>query len=218
MGKLLLVDDDQINGTLLQKRLIKRGFECDYVQSGTDCLKAVAEGDYSLILLDIMMPDMSGTEVLEQLRKSKKAVELPVIMVTAKDETSDIVDALKKEANDYLTKPVNIDVAIARINTQLQVLHLVQESLTSKQIATVNAMVTTLNHEINNPLAIVVGNLSILQSKLADDSPHLERIHKAMGALDRITEIVKKIEEISTHESNMEEVTYSGKVNMYKLK
>lgn len=214
--KLLLVDDDQMNGNLLQSRLTKRGFACDYVTSGKSCLDALKNNDYQLILLDIMMPDMSGIEVLEQIRKDKKPVELPVIMVTAKGETSDIVDALKKEANDYLTKPVNIDVAIARINSQLQILFLVKESLKSKQISTINTMVTTLNHEINNPLAIAVGNLSILESKMDKDSIHLERVEKVMSALNRITEIVKKIEDIS--KSDMEETSYSAEVNMYKLK
>ena len=216
MKKLLLVDDDQMNGKLLQSRLQKRGFECDYVMSGKECLEALKDGKYGLVLLDIMMPDMSGIEVLEEIRKDKKPVELPVIMVTAKDEAKDIVDALKKEASDYLTKPVNMEIAVARINTQLQVLALVNESLKSKQLSTITIMVTTLNHEINNPLAIAVGNLSILQTKLSEDTGALERIEKAMGALNRITEIVKKIEEIS-QKSEIEETVYSGDVNMFKV-
>jgi DNA-binding response OmpR family regulator len=216
MKKLLLVDDDQMNGKLLQSRLQKRGFECDYVMSGKECLEALKDGKYGLVLLDIMMPDMSGIEVLEEIRKDKKPVELPVIIVTAKDEAKDIVDALKKEASDYLTKPVNIEIAVARINTQLQVLALVNESLKSKQLSTITIMVTTLNHEINNPLAIAVGNLSILQTKLSEDTGALERIEKAMGALNRITEIVKKIEEIS-QKSEIEETVYSGDVNMFKV-
>lgn len=217
MKKLLLVDDDQMNGKFLQSRLQKRGFECDYVMSGKECLEALKDDKYGLVLLDIMMPDMSGIEVLEEIRKDKKPVELPVIMVTAKDKAKDIVDALKKEASDYLTKPVNIEIAVARINTQLQVLALVDESLKSKQLSTITTMVTTLNHEINNPLAIAVGNLSILQTKLSEDTGTLERIEKAMGALNRITEIVKKIEEISQI-SEIEETVYSGVVNMFKVK
>lgn len=217
MKKLLLVDDDQMNGKLLQSRLQKRGFECDYVMSGKECLEALKDGKYGLVLLDIMMPDMSGIEVLEEIRKDKKPVELPVIMVTAKDEAKDIVDALKKEASDYLTKPVNIEIAVARINTQLQVLALVNESLKSKQLSTITIMVTTLNHEINNPLAIAVGNLCILQTKLSEDTGALERIEKAMGALNRITEIVKKIEEIS-QKNEVEETVYSGDVNILKVK
>jgi DNA-binding response OmpR family regulator len=212
MAKILLVDDDKMNGVLLQKRLIKRGFECEYVESGADCFKALelAESNYSLVLLDIMMPDMSGTEVLSKVRETKNNFELPVIMVTAKDEASDVVEALRGGANDYLTKPVNIDIAEARINTQLKIVELMQESLRGKQMKTIATMVTTLNHEINNPLAIAIGNLSIAQQKM-----DISRINKAMEALNRITEIVKKIENIS--EGNIEETDYSGNINMYKV-
>jgi DNA-binding response OmpR family regulator len=212
MAKILLVDDDKMNGVLLQKRLVKRGFECDYVEGGEECFKAIDQKDsnYSLVLLDIMMPNISGTEVLSKIRETKNNFELPVIMVTAKDEASDVVEALKGGANDYLTKPVNIDIAEARIETQLKIVDLMQESLKGKQMKTIATMVTTLNHEINNPLAIAIGNLSIAQQKM-----DITRIDKAMSALNRITEIVKKIENIS--DGNVEETDYSGNISMYKI-
>lgn len=213
--KVLLVDDDQMNGQLLHKRLTKRGFSCDYVSSGKECLEVLKKQKYSVVLLDILMPDISGIEVLNEIRKDKSNLELPVIMVTAKDEAQDVVDALKKDANDYLTKPVNIDIAVARINTQLKILDLVQESLSTKQLSTINTLVTTMNHEINNPLAIAVGNLSILKEKVDEQYVDVERIKKAMDALKRITEIVKKIEQIG--KGDIEETAYSKEVNMFKI-
>jgi DNA-binding response OmpR family regulator len=208
--KILYVDDDEMNGNLLKKRLEKKGIDCHFIKSGAECLACLKEQKYDLVLLDIMMPDMSGNEVLLKIRESKNNFELPVIMVTAKDEAKDIVEALRGGANDYLTKPVNMDIAIARINTQIKVKELIEESLKSKQMQTINTMVTTLNHEINNPLAIAIGNLTISKDKI--DSV---RIGKALGALERITQIVKKIEQISNGE--MEEVNYSESVNMYKI-
>ncbi len=209
-AKLLLVDDDELNGTLLKKRLEKKGFTCLFVKSPDECFKCLENEEFDLVLLDIMMPEMPGTEVLAKIRETKNNFELPVIMVTAKDETSDIVDALKRGANDYLTKPVNMEIAIARIYTQLQIKVLIEDSLKNKQINTINTMVTTLNHEINNPLAIAIGNLTISKAKIDET-----RIEKALSALDRITQIVKKIEKITSGE--MEEVNYSTSVNMYKL-
>lgn len=208
--KLLLVDDDKMNGTLLQKRLLKKGFEVNFVDNAKLCFEALSESHYDLVLLDIMMPDMPGTEVLAKIRETKNNFELPVIMVTAKDEASDLVDALNRGANDYLTKPVNMEIATARISTQLQIKDLIEESLKNKQINTINTMVTTLNHEINNPLAIAIGNLTLSKEKFDGT-----RIDKALKALDRITQIVKKIETITNGE--MEEVNYSTSVNMYKL-
>ena len=121
MKKILLVDDDRMNGILLQKRLQKREFECDYVESGQACFDSLKSNQYGLVLLDIMMPNISGIDVLKKVRETQNNFELPIIMVTAKDEASDVVDALKLGANDYLTTPVNIDIAEARINTQLQI-------------------------------------------------------------------------------------------------
>jgi DNA-binding response OmpR family regulator len=132
-------------------------------------------------------------------------------MVTARDDSRDVVDGLHNGANDYLTKPVNIDIAVARIKTQLQIKGLFEERIKNEQINTINTMVTTLNHEINNPLAIAIGNLSLGFDKLNE-----QRVGKALNALDRITKIVKKIEALTSEE--MEEVSYSTNVNMYKLK
>ena len=120
-GKLLLIDDDEMNGMLLKKRLNKRGFECEYVQSADECFEVLNQQQFDLVLLDIIMPRVSGIDVLVQIRKQKNNFELPVIMVTAKDEASDVVEALKKGANDYITKPVNMEIAEARIKTQLKI-------------------------------------------------------------------------------------------------
>ena len=212
--KILLVDDDEMNGGILKKRLEKRGFECTFVQSGEACLEFIEDEDndkIDLVLLDIIMPGISGDEVLKKIRQTKNGFELPVIMVTARDDARDVVDSLHNGASDYLTKPVNIDIAVARINTQLQLQDLFQESLQNKQVNTINTMVTTLNHEINNPLAIAIGNLSLGFDKIDE-----ERINKVVKALDRITSIVKKIEAVTS--GDMEEVNYSSTVNMYKLK
>jgi|TARA_Y100000768_G_C23873197_1_gene631472 DNA-binding response OmpR family regulator len=210
-GKLLLIDDDEMNGMLLKKRLIKRGFECEYVQSADECFEVLNQQQFDLVLLDIIMPRVSGIDVLVQIRKQKNNFELPVIMVTAKDEASDVVEALKKGANDYITKPVNMEIAEARIKTQLKIKTLIHESLHLNKINTINTMVTTLNHEINNPLAIAIGNLSLGKANIDET-----RIEKALNALNRITQIVKKIEKITSGEE-IEEVNYSETVNMYKL-
>lgn len=208
--KILIVDDDQVNGVLLQKRLLKRDFCVEFVDSGQACLDFIEANDVDIVLLDLMMPEMSGIEVLNQIRTKYDSFRLPVIIVTAKDGTSDIVESLKDGASDYLVKPVNVEVAIARINTQANVKKLFERSLESGKVETINKMVTTLNHEINNPLMIAYGNLS-----LAVAQSDIKKVDKAIKALDRITAIVKKIEKISN--SDMEEVAYSSESSMFKI-
>lgn len=208
--KVLIVDDDKMNGELLQKRLVKRNFTAEFVDRGEKCLEYLEHNSMDIVLLDLMMPGMKGGEVLGEIRKKYNNFQLPVIIVTAKDGTEDIVTSLKEGANDYLVKPVNLDVAIARINTQANIKVLFEQSLQIGQIETINKMVTTLNHEINNPLMIAYGNLSLAKRKI-DES----KIDKAIKALDRITDIVKKIEKISN--GDIEEIDYSDNSKMYKL-
>lgn len=211
MAKVLIVDDDLMNGKQIKLRLEKRDYECEYVQSGEECLEIIKTNNYDCILLDIMMPGISGIDVLKEIRKTKNSYELPVIMVTAKDEADDIVEALKLDASDYITKPVNIEIATARINTQINLKSLVKSTLNAKKAQTITTMITTLHHEINNPLAIAIGNLTIMNAKTPN-----ERIDKAMNALNRITDIVKKVEELSQSEE-MEETAYSDTINMFDL-
>ena len=119
MTTLLLVDDEPMNRDALQRRLVRSGYRVLTAESGAQALEAVGAHHVDLVLLDVMMPGIDGIETVRRLRQSRSVSELPVIMVTAKDSTEDIVEALDAGANDYVTKPVDFAVAQARIRTQL---------------------------------------------------------------------------------------------------
>jgi PAS domain S-box-containing protein len=116
---LLVVDDDPVNRDMLSRRLIRRGYTVATVASGREALAYVAAHPVALVLLDVQMPEMSGLEVLQALRQTQSSARLPVLMVTAKDQSEDIVTALELGADDYVTKPIDFPVTIARIRTQL---------------------------------------------------------------------------------------------------
>ncbi len=116
---LLLVDDDAMNRDALSRRLTRSGYRVILAESGAEALDIVKTQSVDLVLLDVMMPVMSGIETLRRLRAVHSIAELPVIMVTAKDASRDVVEALDVGANDYVTKPVDYAVAEARIRTQL---------------------------------------------------------------------------------------------------
>ena len=118
-GSLLVVDDNEANRDVLSRRLRQRGFEVAVAADGPSALVLAAQAAFDLILLDVEMPGMSGLEVLSQLRKAHSRTELPVIMVTARTSGDDIVEALAFGANDYVTKPIDFPVALARIETHL---------------------------------------------------------------------------------------------------
>ena len=116
---ILVVDDNEMNRDLLSRRLSKKGFQVAVADSGEAALDWLESNACDLVLLDIMMPGLSGIDVLVRLRETLSVSELPIIMATAKGEQSDIVDALKRGANDYVTKPLEFPVVLARVQTQL---------------------------------------------------------------------------------------------------
>ncbi|MCG3126327.1 MAG: Chemotaxis response regulator protein-glutamate methylesterase [Phycisphaerae bacterium] len=125
--RVLVVDDNEMNRDMLSRRLARRGIAVETAENGRQALELVAARPYDLVLLDIMMPDVDGLEVLRQIRQTRPPGELPVIMVTAKDQSADVVRALGAGANDYVTKPIDFNVALARLNTHLTVARLNRE-------------------------------------------------------------------------------------------
>ncbi len=112
--RLLVVDDNEDNRDMLARRLRKRGFEVETAEDGLIALEMIDSSPFDLVLLDIMMPGMSGIEVLAKLRETYPRAELPILMATAKSESTDMVEALKLGANDYVTKPIDFPVSMAR--------------------------------------------------------------------------------------------------------
>lgn len=118
-GKLLVVDDNEDNRDMLSRRLARRGYAVDVAPDGEAALARLEDGAYDLVLLDVMMPGIDGFEVLERVRRTRPPDELPVIMATARDRSDDIVRALELGANDYVTKPLDFAVVLARVRMHL---------------------------------------------------------------------------------------------------
>jgi diguanylate cyclase (GGDEF)-like protein/PAS domain S-box-containing protein len=118
-SRLLIVDDNELNRDMLARRLERKGYAVAVAEDAQQLVERIKEVGADIVLLDIEMPNISGIEALKTLREAFSPIELPVIMVTAKNQSEDIVKALDLGANDYLTKPVDFPVALARIATQL---------------------------------------------------------------------------------------------------
>lgn len=118
-SRLLIVDDNELNRDMLARRLERKGYEVVLADGARELMTRLKDGTVDIVLLDIEMPEISGLEALKTLRETYSQIELPVIMVTAKNQSEDIVRALDLGANDYVTKPIDFAVTLARIGTQL---------------------------------------------------------------------------------------------------
>lgn len=208
--KIIIIDDEDTTRISLQKRLAKAGFDAHSLPSAVNCIDYIEEHKIEVVLMDNLMPDITGLEALVEIRRKYSSSELPIIMVTSKQESKDIVEALSSGANDFIGKPVDLDIAAARINTQLKILDLNKDAMKKKELETLGATVATYNHEINNPLVVAYGNL-----RPADKITDIN-IDKIRYALDRIANMVKKISEIMEKEE-LETTNYVGEVNMLNL-
>jgi two-component system sensor histidine kinase ChiS len=106
---VLVVDDDEINRLLLQRVLESRGFTVEAVPTGMAALAALDRRRPDLVLLDIMMPGMSGLEVLDRVKANPRLASIPVIMLTAKEEDEDVLTSYRSGADYYLTKPLVVE-------------------------------------------------------------------------------------------------------------
>lgn len=118
-GRILVVDDTPANRDMLSRRLSRHGYDVSVAEDGETALRVLAERPFDLVLLDVMMPGINGLDVLKTLRLTRAPTDLPVIMATAKDASEDVVGALELGANDYVTKPLDFPVVLARVKTQL---------------------------------------------------------------------------------------------------
>lgn len=118
-GSLLVIDDHEPNRDVLTRLLRTRGYAVAGAAGGAEGLLLLEQQPFDLVLLDVEMPGMSGLEVLAKIRLQHSRTSLPVIMVTARSSGHDIIEAFELGANDYVTKPIDFPVAVARISTHL---------------------------------------------------------------------------------------------------
>lgn len=119
-SKVLIVDDNQNNLDVLERRVTRHGYEVDTALNGRIGLAKIRENNYDLVLLDIMMPEMNGYQVLERIKEDPELRNLPVIVISAVDDIESIVRCIKLGAEDYLPKPFNPLILKARITASIE--------------------------------------------------------------------------------------------------
>jgi DNA-binding response OmpR family regulator len=199
-GRILVVDDDPLSAEILNTSLSAFGYEITVAHSAEEALAADSRTRPHLILLDVVLPEMSGFEVCEKLNEVHANTYVPVILVTAMDDVHSKIRGLESGAYDYVTKPFDKQELLARVRSALRTkrlydeLNATREKLTeTEKIATLGEMVITLHHEINNPLQAIVLSAENMLSDLAEGKISREDIEIVIKSCSRIQDVVKRI-------------------------
>jgi serine phosphatase RsbU (regulator of sigma subunit) len=148
LSRILIVDDNETNRDLLSRQIEAQGYQAITAADGKQAIKMIQTGSYDLILLDIIMPELDGYEVLKWIRNSPWRY-LPTIMISALDEMDSVVRCIEMGAEDYLAKPFNPILLKARVGACLEQKRLRdQESLYLAQLAQANEKITSLNSRL----------------------------------------------------------------------
>ncbi len=197
-GNILIVDDIPTNLHLLSRILSKQGYKTRTAPDGPLALRSIELTPPDLILLDIMMPDMDGYTVCKELKASPQTKDIPIIFISALNETLDKVKAFEVGGVDYITKPFQEQEVLARVSNQLMQRQLFQQTqsyaqqleqtltelkktqaqlIQKEKMASLGQLVAGIAHEINNPVSFIYGNIA-LAADYARDLVRLVQLYR----------------------------------------
>lgn len=181
---LLVVDDNEMNRDMLSRRLERQGYQVSTASNGREALDMVRHNDFDLVLLDIMMPEVNGYQVLESLKQDDGLKHVPVIMISALDDVDSVVRCVELGAEDYISKPFNPTLLRARVSASLDKkrMHDAEENY-RRQIESHNQLLEEqVNEQVRQISSAQLGAIFAM-SKLAESrdpetGEHLERMRE----------------------------------------
>ena len=207
---ILIVDDEFSNRMLLQ-RLLMHGNRLTEAEDGRQTLALLQQETFDLVLLDIMMPDISGLDVLQQIRATPEIADLPVILISALNENDNIVHGLQIGANDYIVKPFDIDVISARVETQLQLKKTmdIQKQAIAELEAAQNLkdrLFRIASHDLKSPLANVNLAERLLRQMINEDPTAIEILDQVKATVLQMNKVIEDFLDMAACQSGNIEI------------
>lgn len=193
---LLLTVDDEPSNLFLLERILQKDHRVISAASGKEALDILAQTSVDLVLLDVMMPNMTGLAALQHIRNNPQTANTPVVLISALSDTEDISRGLEMGANDYIAKPIDIDVTLARVKTQVMLKrhqdereHLIAELKAAQELK--DRFLQIASHDLKGPLMNMRMVVSLIRAS-AQSIPDGEVIlDMADGSLDLMHSLIK---------------------------
>lgn len=199
--KILAVDDHPLNLELIEMKLGRAGMQVRTAINGREALALVSQEPPDLILLDVGMPDMSGFEVCQHLKRQPETRSIPVLFITAKASREEKLMGLDAGAVDYIYKPIDLDELLARVQTHLRVVFTNREMVElqdrlaeARRSALLGSVAEGIAHNLKNLVGIVAGQVEIIRE--AYDAPEIVQgcAEHAEDALQRLESIIQQLD------------------------
>lgn len=204
---ILVVDDSPDNVLLVQTILEEEGYEIITADNGINALKIVEQARPDLVLLDVMMPGMDGYEVTKRIRENKKIPFIPILLITAYDQSS-LVRGLDIGADDFIRKPVELDELLARVRSLLRLKHTVDER--DQMVKQREDFVSRLTHDLRTPLVAAAQMLNLIQQgALGQISTECsEALHTMARSNQNLLKMVNTLLEVYRYEAGRKSLNF----------
>ena len=214
MSKILVIDDLPENVFLLQDRLEHEGYEVITAYDGKSGIEKAINELPDLVLLDVMMPDITGIEVCKILVDDPKSAHIPIILVTAKAGAEDTKEGLEAGAFDYVKKPFNRIELLARIHSALKLSEAHKLFIQAEKRSTFSATVVTTNHKIKQPLTLMSLSSAAIKRELSKPEISRDAILKRLAYIDIA---VKEITDVLNQLNNIKQPVFSDYIKNIKM-
>jgi DNA-binding response OmpR family regulator len=211
--QVLVVEDEPLSQDMLVRRLSSRGMRVATASDGQECLDWLKSNVPDLILLDIQMPRMSGLEVLKRVREQFTHDALPIILVTALGENEDVVRGLEAGANDYVVKPINLPVLLARVGVCLRIKYDVALLIEAERQRVLISALGESCHRLAQPMTAVSMTLeSMIQEPPRDTEETRRQLRQVLQWTREVADVIHKMQKVGT----LRPVPFTERMEMFE--
>ncbi len=210
---ILIVEDDELSQDMLVRRLSSRELRVATVADGQTCLDYLETNTPDVILLDVNLPGRSGLDVLVEVRKKFTRDALPIILVTALGETDDVVRGLEAGANDYIVKPVNLPVLLARMSVSLRIKYDVSLLMEAERQRVIIQALGESCHQLAQPMTAVSMTLESLIQQPPERAAELrEQLQQVLRWTQEVGEVIHKMQKVGT----LQAVPFTDRMELFE--